>query len=257
MALVRPGSVIFVTGASGGIGIEIATQAAEQGAIVGVHGSGPDSVARAMARIRERAPDARLIAVPADFREPGAAAAAVDRVAAEAGRLDAVIHCAITGAPGVVGLFRETDPAQFGAMADLVVGTFQRLTHAAQRHMARANGGDGGVVIGFISDAGRFAAPHQSVLGAAFGGIAAFVRNLSVEIARDGIRIHCLSLSYVVDTPVFELRAARGRTETATKRAGLGLPSPKDIAPLALFLCGPGAEKMTGQVLSINGGLNA
>ncbi len=257
MGLIRPGSVILVTGASGGIGIEIATQAAEQGAVVGVHGSWAESVESAMARIRERAPDARLIPVPADFRDPAGPAAAVDAVAAAAGRIDAAIHCAITGAPGVTGLFRDTEPAQYGAMADLVLGTFQRLTHAAQRHMARSGGGEGGTVIGFISDAGRFPAPHQAVLGAAFGGIAAFVRNLSVEIARDGIRIHCLSPSYVVDTPVFELRAARGRAETATKRAGLGLPAPKDIAPLALFLCGPGAEKMTGQVLSINGGLNA
>ena len=51
--------------------------------------------------------------------------------------------------------------------------------------------------------------------------------------------------------------AAGGRAQTARERAGLGLPTPKDIAPMALFLCGPGARRITGQIISINGGLNA
>jgi 3-oxoacyl-[acyl-carrier protein] reductase len=45
--------------------------------------------------------------------------------------------------------------------------------------------------------------------------------------------------------------------ERARARAGLGLPKPADIAPLVLFLCGPGAQRITGQVISINGGMNA
>ena len=82
-----------------------------------------------------------------------------------------------------------------------------------------------------------------------------FVRNLAMETARSGVRVHCISPSFVENTPVFEAHAARA--EAARQRAGLGLPSPADIAPLALFLCGPGATKITGQVISINGGLNA
>jgi NAD(P)-dependent dehydrogenase (short-subunit alcohol dehydrogenase family) len=60
---------------------------------------------------------------------------------------------------------------------------------------------------------------------------------------------------------VLESRSAvlmgQSRTETAAKRAGLGLPTAADIAPITVFLCGPGAEKITGQVISVNGGLNA
>ena len=82
------------------------------------------------------------------------------------------------------------------------------------------------------------------------------MRDLAFEDARDKVRVHCKSPSYVKDTPVFERFGVGGRGETAEKRAGLGLPSPKDIAPLALFLCGSGAAKMTGHVLSLNGGLN-
>jgi NAD(P)-dependent dehydrogenase (short-subunit alcohol dehydrogenase family) len=45
--------------------------------------------------------------------------------------------------------------------------------------------------------------------------------------------------------------------EKAAKRAGLGLPTPRDIAPMTVFLCTDGAAKITGQVISVNGGLNA
>jgi NAD(P)-dependent dehydrogenase (short-subunit alcohol dehydrogenase family) len=51
--------------------------------------------------------------------------------------------------------------------------------------------------------------------------------------------------------------ARAGAVENAGRRAGLGLPSPEDLAPLAVFLLSPLAAKITGQVISVNGGLTA
>ena len=79
---------------------------------------------------------------------------------------------------------------------------------------------------------------------------------LAVEAARDGIRVHAISPSYVLESRTAELMGS-ARMETAAKRAGLGLPTAADIAPITMFLCGPGAAKITGQVISVNGGLNA
>ena len=251
MSVITSGHVFLVTGATGAIGFEIAAQAAEAGAVVAVHGSSADSVARAIDRLRARVANAVLIAAPADFRSEGTIEAMVAAVAQQAGRLDAVIHCGITGATGVAGFLGKATPENFGAHAALVLGSFQRLCFAALPHLAK----QGGTIIGFASDAGRFAAPRQSIIGAAFGGIMAFVRNLAMETARQGVRVHCLSPSFVADTPVFEMHAARAGA--ALDRAGLGLPTPADIAPVALFLSGPGAAKITGQIISINGGLNA
>ena len=250
MSLTR-GSVILVTGASGAIGFEIAAQAAAAGAVVAMHGSRPETVAAAMERLVQRVPDARLIAAPADFREEQAIAAMVGHVVATAGRLDAVVHCGITGATGVAGPLATADPAQMGRHAALVLGSFAQLCHAALPHLAQ----QGGTIVGFASDAGKFASPRQAVIGAAFGGIMTFVRNLALEVARQGVRVHCISPSFVAETPVFEAHAARAGA--ARDRAGLGLPTPADIAPMVLFLCGTGAAKITGQVISINGGLNA
>ena len=251
MSSITPGHAVLVTGASGAIGFEVAAQAAAMGAIVGVHGATAQTAEAAVARLMARVPDALTTAAPADFRNSGAIAEMVDRFANQIGRIDAVIHCGIAGAPGAAGPFAARDPAVFAAHAALVLGSFQSLCLAALPHLAK----QGGTIVGFASDAGRFAAPRQAVVGAAFGGIMAFVRNLSLEVAHQGVRVHCLSPSFVVDTPVYAANAARA--EAASARAGLGLPSPADIAPLALFLCGPGAAKMTGQVISINGGLSA
>jgi 3-oxoacyl-[acyl-carrier protein] reductase len=97
---ISAGDVLLVTGATGAIGFEVAAQAAEAGAVVAVHGSGADSVGKAMERLLDRVGTARLIAAPADFRVDGAIEALVEQVSAEAGRLDAVIHCGIIGAGG-------------------------------------------------------------------------------------------------------------------------------------------------------------
>lgn len=249
---VKPGEVILVTGATGAIGFEIATQAAAAGAMVAVHGSRDQSVADAMERLRARVPHATLIAAPADFRDAGAIDAMVERVATDGGRIDAVIHCGITGAGGISGLFGKADPDGFATHAALVLGSFQRLCFAALPHLSK----QGGTIIGFASDAGRFGAPRQSIVGAAFGGVMTFARNLALEVARNGVRVHCISPSFVADTPVYAAAHA-DRVASASARAGLGLPTPADIAPMTLFLCSDGAARITGQVISINGGLNA
>ena len=93
-------------------------------------------------------------------------------------------------------------------------------------------------------------------IGAARAAVIGFVRNLAVEAARDHIRVHCISPSYVKGSDS-AVKMGSERMATAEKRAGLGLPSAEDIAPLTVFLCGPSAAKITGQVISINGGLNA
>lgn len=254
MAYVAPGSVILITGATGAIGFEIAAQAAEAGAIVAVHGSRDETVAGAIERLKARAPEAKLIPVPGDFRQPGVVEAVVAKAAAEGGRLDAVVHCSIAGAPGVTGPFRKTTPESFGLVAGLVLGTVQRLAFAALPHLAE----HGGSIVVFAADAGRFAAARQSIMGSVYGGIMTFVRNLAVEAGRDKVRVHCISPSFVVDTPIFDAFAGVGdRGLRAQERAPLGLPSPKDIAPIALFLCGPDSQKITGQIISVNGGLNA
>lgn len=242
---------MLIAGGSGSIGEAVAVEAAANGWAVVVHGRSPQKLAAQVALLRATAP---AEAVVRDVADDDAAQRIVAEAAEKFGRLDAVVDCVSTGprAGRLTGPFRETTPEHFTAFLDLSAAWFQRLAHAAYPHLATR----GGTLIAFVSDAGRFAAPRQTIVGAARAATIGFVRNLAVEAARDGIRVHAVSPSYVLES---RTAAAMGssRLETAARRAGLGLPTAADIAPVTVFLCGPGAAKITGQVISVNGGLNA
>jgi NAD(P)-dependent dehydrogenase (short-subunit alcohol dehydrogenase family) len=265
--------VILLAGGTGSIGRVIAAQALAAGWRVILHGRSTqsleacapqldaesDKVRTNLSALTADADKARanLFALAADIHEPGAAEQLVNKAAAWAGRLDAVVDCISTRPAGarITGPFAETEPHGYGSLLELSVAHLERLARAALPWLKQ----HGGTLIAFASDAGRFAAPGQALVGASRAGIIGFVRNLAVEVARDGVRVHCISPSFVVGSESarrLSPQSAR-RMERAAARAGLGLPTPADIAPLALFLCGEGARKITGQVISINGGLNA
>jgi NAD(P)-dependent dehydrogenase (short-subunit alcohol dehydrogenase family) len=252
-----PRKVMLVAGGSGSIGSAIAQAAAAAGWQVAVHGRTMASAVDAADRIR-RALGADVDVAP--FCADVAIAAAVERLVATAGawqgRIDAVVDCVSTGPKRrLTGPFFETDPDGYSALMDLSVVHLQRLTHASLPWLRR----EGGTLIAFASDAGRFAAPLQSVIGASRAAIMGFVRNLATEVARDGVRVHCISPGFV-DRTASATRLQTSSAERLAKlrrKAGLGLPTPADIAPLVVFLCGDDARRITGQVISINGGANA
>lgn len=236
--------VMLVAGGTGSIGSAVAAAAADAGWRVAVHGRS--------VRFETRA---AMTGFTADLAEPGAAAELFARVAAHLGRIDAVVDCVSAGPAGITGRFAGTQPDAYAALFDVSAAHFQRLAHAALPWLAR----QGGTLVALASDAGRFAAPNQSLIGASRAAIIGFVRNLAVEVARDSVRVHCVAPSYVEGSASLVRSEARipDRVAHARSRAGLGLPTAEDVAALIMFLCGDGARRLTGQVISINGGLNA
>lgn len=241
--------VMLIAGGSGSIGSAVARLALSHGWKVALHGRDPEKLRQLVTGLSYLG---TLDGFAADIWEDEAAETLVAEVAEQYGRIDAVVDCTATGPLGITGLFPETSPEAFGDFLNVSVGWIQRLTHAAYDFLSQ----QGGTVIAFVSDAGVYAAPRQTLIGAARAGTIGFIRNLAVEAASDGIRAHVISPSYVVGTESAR-RMGSDRMAKAASRAGLGLPSADDIAPLALFLCGDGARHITGQVISINGGLNA
>lgn len=247
--------VVLVTGSTGAIGFEIAAQAATPNTIVIVHGRSAATCENTVAKLKARAADGQFDFIAADFMEDGAIVSMIDAIIARHGRLDAVINSAVTSADGVSGPFLKTNPQQYANYAHRTNATLEMLCHAALPHLIKSRG----AIVAIASDAGRFAAARQALTGATRAGIMGFVRNLAVEIARDGVRINCLSPSFVEATPIFDkhLGVDPARADRVRSRAGLGLPRPEDIAPIALYMCGPHTTKITGQIISINGGMNA
>jgi NAD(P)-dependent dehydrogenase (short-subunit alcohol dehydrogenase family) len=191
----------------------------------------------------------------ADFSRSGSIEALIAEVADRHGRIDAVVDCSVGAPDGITGEFRETDPDAFSGLAEQSVVAFQRLAHASMPWLER----NGGSLIAFVSDAGIFAAPRQSMIGAMRAATIGFVRNLALEVAAQNVRVHAISPGFVDGTAIAQRleEASQQRMARARQRAGLGLPTPGDIAPLVIFLCGDGARRIIGQVISVNGGMNA
>ncbi|MFC0204368.1 SDR family NAD(P)-dependent oxidoreductase [Novosphingobium soli] len=241
--------VLLVAGGSGSIGSAIARLALSQGWQVALHGRDPEKL---QGRLVALAPLGTIDGFAVDLGDDDAAEVLVCEVAEQFGRIDAVIDCTASGPAGITGPFPETSPEAYGEFLRVSVGWVQRLAHASYDLLAQ----QGGTLIAFVSDAGIYAAPRQALIGAARAGTIGFIRNFAMEAARDGIRAHVISPSFVEDSDSAR-RMRSERMAKAARRAGLGLPTAEDIAPLALFLCSDGARRMTGQVISVNGGLNA
>ena len=250
--------VMLVVGGTGSIGGEIVRQALDAGWSVIVQGREAEKLDTFLQAMASRCSSVqRVRGIKADITDGAdAVEAMVQAAAGRFGRLDAVVDCLVTGPAqgGITGAFESTDPRAYLPFAELSIVYLERLAFAVLPWLKKTRG----CLVTLASDAALFPAPRQTLLGAARAAAVGFVKNLAVEVARDGVRVHCVSPCYVEGTATARRLEAAGseRLARARKRAGLGLPGAGDIAPLVLFLCGDGARRMTGQVISVNGGLN-
>src|SRR6201996_9610994 len=118
-----------------------------------------------------------------------------------------------------------------------------------------------GVIVNVSSDAAKSATPGEAVIGAAKAAIVMFTRTIAIEEKRYGIRANALTPSLVYGTASTERITSDGFSgklfARAAQQAQLGVPTADDIAALAVFLCSPAAARLTGQAISVNGGISA
>jgi NAD(P)-dependent dehydrogenase (short-subunit alcohol dehydrogenase family) len=118
-----------------------------------------------------------------------------------------------------------------------------------------------GVIVNMASDAAKTATPGESVIGAAKAAIVMFTRTIAIEEKRYGIRANALTPSLVHGTASTERITSDGFSAKlfarAAQQAQLGVPTADDLAALTVFLCSPAAARLTGQAISVNGGISA
>ena len=249
------GKAALITGGSEGIGLRVAEQLAEAGARVFVNGRSAERGERAIAKLQKISPEVMFIA--GDCASYDDVAAVVDTVRSAAGRLDVLVSA---GAEGEIGptLFAQLTPAQIET--EFRKRLFPRIfpVHAAWSAL-RENGGS---VVLLTTDAGRFATPGESVLGAVGASVIMMTKALAKEFSRDKIRVNSIALALTSDTPTWDKAFAeegfwRNLGTKVVERFPFGRPPAADeVATVAVFLASDAAAQVTGQTISVNGGLS-
>ncbi len=251
------GQVALLTAATSGIGLATATLLARCGTgVVVVNGRNVEAGARAVEHIRRAAPDAQVAFAAGDMSDAAQATDVCRGVLARHGRVDVFVHA--VGGEISPRPFIELDPTTFRPLID---GHFTSLLNCC--HVvapAMADRGAGSIVV-IASDAGKIATPGESIIGAMKAAVIMYVRTLALEMGRHAVRVNCITPSLVAETQahdrVMASEFSRKIFEKAARRARLGVPTPADIAPLAVFLASPLASHLTGQAISVNGGISA
>lgn len=149
--------------------------------------------------------------------------------------------------------FVDTEPGFWREVIDINLFGPLNLTHAVLPHLIAAGGGR---VVSIASDAGRVGSSGEAVYSAAKGGTIAFMKTLAREHARDRITFNSICPG-PTDTPLLAGFDATGRLQQALERSVpmRRLASPEDFPALVSFFLSDAAAYVTGQTISVSGGL--
>ena len=238
--------VAVVTGAASGIGRATARALAEQGAQVVVAHIDRDKGAAGAAALSERGLKAEFFAV--DMTDP----TSIDAFAAEVQTRFGPVDVLVNGAGwGRTQPFWEGTPEFWAKLVALnFVGPMQLTKALLPRMMERG----GGKIVNIASDAGRVGSLGETVYSSAKGGLIAFTKSLARETARYKVNVNCVCPG-PTDTPLMAVVPEKVQ-EALTKAIPMRrLGKPEEVADAIVFFAGPHSDYVTGQVLSVSGGL--
>lgn len=235
--------VFVVTGASSGIGLEIATRLAAAGATVGLNSRSRD-------RLEARAADIPgSFVLPFDVGDLAAGEAALDETAARFGRLDGLVCNAGARDRRPAD---EIEPDDFRALLETnLVAPFQ-LARVAARHMTPERGGR---ILFLTSLADSFARRGDPAYPGTKAGLAGIVRSLAVDLAPRNITVNGIAPGAVAT----EMNAALADEPVWADIIGRSVPmgrwaEPWELAGAAIFLASSASTYVTGQIVNVDGG---
>jgi NAD(P)-dependent dehydrogenase (short-subunit alcohol dehydrogenase family) len=235
------GRVAVVTGASSGIGAEIARALGRAGARVVLVGRDEPRLATVAADVADGHQ------VLADVTEPDGPDRVVSAALERFGRLDVLVHAAGVFLPTP---FAETTDEILDQQWDVNVRAPYRLTRAAAGHL-----GEGSAVIFVSSIAGHVGFPNSSAYCASKGAVELLVKALSMELAPLGVRVNAVAPGNVhtkMNAHLFEDAEYERAMLAATPVGRVG--KVEDIAPAVVFLASPASGYVHGASLLIDGG---
>ncbi len=229
---------VWVTGVSRGLGLAIARRLLEEGhAVIGL-GRRPGGFAELDAPFREL-----------DMADPAAIAATARALLKETGAPWGLVNNAALGLDGVLATQHQSDIERL--IATNLTGPIT-LAKFASRAMLAAGRGRIVNISSIIASTGFHG---LSVYAATKAGLEGFTRSLAREVGKRGVTVNCVAPGYMETEMTAGL--AGDRLEQIRRRAPLGLAAPEDAAAAVAHLLGPGGAKVTGTVLTVDGGSTA
>lgn len=241
--------VALVTGATSGIGTEIAKRLSEDGFTVVISGRSIERGERTSRELGER-----VHFVQADLTEPHAAQELVDATIRVAGSLDVLVNNAAIDHTGPL-----LDTPAEEVRATFETNTFGAISclQAAGRTM-RAQG-TGGAIINITSRLASIGVPSMSIYSASKGAMLALTTAAAVELAPHNIRVNAVAPG-MTNTPLYaEWVSGQDDPEATTRRVASAIPlgriaEPADVAAAVAYLASPAAAYITGTSLPVDGG---
>ena len=256
------GRTAIVTGAANGIGRAICLGLAQEGAAVW----GCDVLGSELEETRRVVDAAGALpgraAVPAraavvDVRDADAVRAFVSRAEAETGRVDVLVNTAGGVAGQVMRPVEEVSDADWRVIFGINLDGAFHFTRAVAPAMKRAGRG---AIVNISSGAGRsYSLTGIQAYASAKAGLIGFTRQTARELGAHGIRVNCVAPGFVRSNPATERQwqamGEAGQQRLVDSIALHRIGTPEDIARVVLFFCGDDAGYVTGQTISVDGGM--
>ena len=245
------GKVALVTGASSGIGEAVALQLAGEGVKLAV-AARRRKLLEDVAHRAEELGAAEARAFTADQTDPAALVRLVREVEAQLGAVEILV---VNGGGPRPGTYTQMKPADWDAAYALTLKSALSLVDAVLPGMRARKWGR---IVALESTSVKQPLPALVLSNAFRTAVVAALKTLSGEVAPDGITVNSIATGLVETDRLRSIYDTPAKREAAAQRVPLRRPAtPQEYAPLVAFLCGEPARYVTGQTISIDGGLTA
>lgn len=251
------GRVALVPGGAGGIGRRVCTAFARLGAKVALVSRSSAHGKEARDAILEEAKGSEVLAITGDMTEPKGAQAAVDETLKAFGSLDILVNAVGGGAGGALFPAEDYPESEWDRIVDLNLKSALFPSQAAAQAMIAA--GRGGRILNISSVRGQLGInAGYSAYVAAKGALNALTRQHATEWAKHSITVNAISPTFVRTPQAASLLADETFRLNLIKRIPLGrIAEVDDLVGAVIFFCSDAGSFVTGQVLTLDGGLTA